>query len=233
MKNINDFDFTGLDFKLDFANFNPEDVETDETINAVFVVDTSPSVVAYIKELNHAFNDFTESMQKSHVADRLFVSVIEFNKTVKVVSGFQPVANIQKMDFSKRIGGYTSLYDGVYKALTNALDYRENLENSGVETKTLLFVITDGEDNNSKKSPQSIKKIIDKLKKDEKNAFSFTSILFGVGNATSFEQAKREMGIEHLAKIGTSGHDMKKMIGFISQSISSVSNGKPHIAPIF
>jgi uncharacterized protein YegL len=232
MKNIQNFDFDSLDFKLDFANFNPDEVETDETINAVFVVDTSPSVVTYINELNNAFNEFTENMQKSHIADKLFVSIIEFNKDVNVISGFQPVANIPKMDFSKRIAGYTSLYDGVHKALENALNYRENLENSGVETKTLLFVITDGEDNNSKKSPNSIKKIIDKLKKDEKSAFSFTSILFGVGNDASFEKAQKEMGIEHLAKIGMSGNQMKKMIGFISQSISTVSSGKPH-APVF
>lgn len=232
MKNIQDFDFTGMDFKLDFANFNPDDVQTDETINAVFVVDTSPSVVQYIKELNFAFNDFTESMQKSHIAEKLFVSIIEFNREVNVVSGFQPVGNIPPMDFSQRIGGYTSLYDAVLKGLKNALEYRENLENSGVETKTLLFVITDGEDNNSKNPPQAVKKIINKLKKDEKSAFSFTSILFGVGSSKSFESAQKQMGIEHLAKIGMSGSQMKKMIGFISQSISAASNGKPH-APVF
>lgn len=233
MKNSNNFDFNDIDFNLDFSNFNPEEVETDETINAVFIVDTSPSISTYVKELNYAFNDFTESMQKSHIADKLFVSIIEFNRDVKVISGFQPVANIAKMDFSKRIGGYTSLYDGVHKGLQNALDYRKNLENSGVETKTLLFVITDGEDNNSKKSPRSIKKIIDKIKKDEKSAFSFTSILFGVGDDATFENAQKDMGIEHLAKIGMSGNQMKKMIGFISQSISSVSNGKPNMSPVF
>ncbi len=232
MKGVKYSNYADLDFNLDFANFNPEEIDVDETINAVFVIDTSYSVSTYINELNAAFNDFTESMQKSHVADKLFVSIVEFDKRVRVSSGFRPVTSVPVMDFSKNLGGWTSLYDAVYTGLTNALDYRENLENSGVETKTLLFVITDGEDNSSKNPPSKVKNIITKLKKAEKSAFSFTSVLFGLGNQANFEQAQKDMGIEHLAKIGTSGDEIKRMIGFISQSISSVSAGKS-LTPTF
>lgn len=231
--NIDNPDYGDLNFNLDFGNFDPEEIEVDETINAVFVVDTSYSVLKYVKDLNYAFNDFTEAMQKSHIAEKLFVSIIEFSEKVKVTTGFKPVTNIPPMDFSKSIGSITSLYDAVKTGLNNALDYRENLENSGVETKTLLFVITDGEDNNSKTNPNTIKTTIDKLKADEHSAFSFTSILFGVGNDANFEQARDKMGIEHLARVGTSGKDMKKMIGFISQSISSISVGQAPPTPDF
>jgi uncharacterized protein YegL len=233
MKNVSIPNYADLDFNLDFANFNPEDIEVDETINAVFVIDTSYSVSGYVKDLNRAFNDFTQSMQKSHVADKLFVSIIEFSEKVTVTSGFRPVASIPVMDFSKNLGGWTSLYDASLIGLKNALDYRENLENSGVETKTLLFIITDGEDNSSKNPPSKVKMLIDKLKKDEHSAFSFTSVLFGLGDQANFEKARKDMGIEHLAKIGTSGQEIKKMIGFISQSISSVSAGKPFATPVF
>ncbi len=232
MKGVKYSNYADLDFNLDFANFNPEEIEVDETINAVFVVDTSYSVSTYVKELNAAFNDFTESMQKSHVADKLFVSIVEFDKNVRVSSGFRPVTSIPVMDFSKDLGGWTSLYDAVHTGLKNALDYRTNLENSGVETKTLLFVITDGEDNSSKNPPSKVKNVIMKLKQEEKSAFSFTSVLFGLGSQANFEKAQKDMGIEHLAKIGTSGDEIKRMIGFISQSISSVSAGKS-LTPTF
>ena len=232
MKNVSIPNYADLDFNLDFANFNPEEIEVDETINAVFVIDTSYSVSTYINELNAAFNDFTESMQKSHIADKLFVSIIEFDKDVKVTSGFRPVTSIPVMDFSKNLGGWTSLYDAVHTGLKNALEYRANLENSGVETKTLLFIITDGEDNSSKNPPSKVKNIIDKLKREERSAFSFTSVLFGVGNQANFKKAHLDMGIEHIAQIGTSGDEIKRMIGFISQSISSVSAGKS-LTPVF
>ena len=224
--------YDNINFNLDFANFNPDDIQVDETINAVFIVDTSSSVSSYVKELNYAFNDFTESMQKSHVADKLMVSIIEFNTKVTVTSGFSPISSIKQMDFSKKIGGMTALYDGVLTGLRNAIDYRENLENSGIETKTILFVITDGDDNSSKNNANMVAKEIKEQEKDERSAFSFTSILFGIGNDANFTKAQQDMGIEHLAKIGTSGDEMKKMIGFISQSISSLSVGKPNV-PIF
>ncbi len=227
MDYFDDPNFSNLNFNVELGNFNPDEIETDETINAVFVVDTSYSISTYVKELNKAFNEFVSAMQKSHVADRLFVSIIEFSSEVLVKSGFQPITAIPKMDFSKAIRGVTSLYDAVLIGLQNALSYRENLENSGVETKTLMFVITDGDDNNSKNPPHVVKQVIDKLKNDERSAFSFTSILFGVGNDADFEKARTDMGIEHLAKVGTTGDDMRKMIGFISQSISSASAGQP------
>lgn len=226
-------DYGDINFNLDFGNFNPDEIEIDETINAVFVVDTSYSVKAYVNELNTAFNDFVSTMQRSHVADRLFVSIIEFNTKVNIASGFQPIISIPQMDFSKKIDGATALYDATLNGLKNAIDYRQNLENSGVETKTLLFIITDGDDNCSKNSPHIVKKMIDDLKADERSAFSFTFILFGVGQEADFIKAQKEMGIEHLAKIGATGSDMRKMIGFISQSISSVSAGQAPPTPDF
>ncbi len=234
MKN-DDFEpnYGDIDFNLDFGNFNPDEIETDETINAVFIVDTSYSVETYVQELNTAFNEFTEAMQKSHIAERLFVSLIEFNSKINITSGFQPITSIAPMDFSKKIGGATALYDAVKLGIENAVSYRDNLENSGVECKTLIFVITDGEDNCSKNPARTVKKVLTKIKSDERSAFSFTSILFGVGSQANFKKAQTLMGIEHLAEVGTTGDDMKKMIGFISQSISSVSAGQAPPTPIF
>ncbi len=225
--------YNNLDFNIDFGNFNPEDIETDETINAVFVVDTSYSVQNYIHELNFAFNSFVESMQKSHIAERLFVSIIEFSDQVRVKNGFMPIRSIQPTDFSKNIGGATALFDAAFLGLQNAINYRTNLENSGVETKTLLFIITDGEDNSSKKSPHLVKQMIDELNRNERSAFSFTSVLFGIGGTADFQKARRQMGIEHLAKVGATGDQIKSMIGFISQSISMVSVGQASPTPDF
>lgn len=226
-----DFNFDDINFNVDFGNFDPSDIQTDETINAVFIVDVSPSVESYVGELNYAFNDFVEAMQKSHVADRLFASVMVFNSTVSVLSGFQPISFIPRIDFSKHIGYCTALYDAAMAGLRCAIDYRTNLQNSGVETKTLIFIITDGEDNSSKTPARNVKREIEKIKSNEFNAFSFTTVLFGVGNQASFKDAQVSMGIDHLAVVGTTGADMKKMIGFISQSISSTALGQ-RVPPI-
>ena len=223
-----------VNFDYNFGNFNPNEVEVAETINAVFIVDTSSSVVSYGQELNKAINEFTARMQKSHAAANLFVSIIEFNDNINVTSGFRPISEIPVIDLVPRIGGCTALFKACAVGLKNALDYRKDLENAGVNCKTLLFVITDGEDNASGNVVAAdVKAMIDDLLKEERNFFSFESILFGVGNDRSFEDAQKNMGIKHLAKVGTTADEIRKMINFISSSITSVSTGQGFSAPNF
>lgn len=232
-----------------FNNFNPEEIQSDETINAVFVVDTSGSVRGYVNELNAAYNEFVNEFKDSHVKERLLVSVIEFNDSVNVVSGFQPIYKLAEqgeMDFSQRLGGLTALYDGVDSGLANAVDYREQLENSGVGVKTILYIITDGRENASQiASADTIKQKIDDLLTEERNFASFSSVLFAVCNKNDwddpsgqqlkgyFEGVKNDMGIQYLAPVGTTGKEIRAMIKFISSSISSVSSGGVVSAPAF
>lgn len=218
------------DFNIDFGNFDPQEISTDETINAVLVIDVSPSVDSYVGDLNAAFREFLEEMQRSHVAEKLMVSVIEFNDKINVRSGFQPVNSIDlnKITFQP-CGMGTALYDAVLTGITNAVNYRTNLENSGVNCKTLIFTITDGGDNSSQNSAAKVKSVLENILKDEKNSFSFETILFGVGNDADFENAQKAMGIKHLAKIGNSGKEIRKMIGFISASISKSSGANAQI----
>ena len=224
-----------VDFDFNFGNYNPEDVEVEDTINAVFVLDVSGSVGSYVDELNKGMNEFTARMQSSHVSEKLFVSLVEFNSNVNVKSGFQPIDQIPTMDFSNSIGGLTALYDGVKTGLKNALDYREGLESAGVNCKTLLFVITDGGDNASASRPSDVKDIITDLLTEERNFASFESILFGIGTDPSdFNTAAADMGIKNVATISDTADDIKKMINFISSSVSSASgNGNAISTPNF
>jgi len=225
MADLNDsMDLNDLDLHLNFNNFNPEDIQVEETINAVFVIDVSPSVNRYISELNAAFNDFIQTMQQSHIHDRLFVSILEFDDRVRVRSGFQPIAGVPITQFKPQ-GGGTALYDAVGMGIKNAVDYRENLEKTGINVKTLVFCITDGEDNSSSIRPSKIKDTLETIMANEANAFSFTTVLFGVGGDSSFTRAKDQMGFQHLAKVGNTGAEIKKMISFISSSISKSSSG--------
>lgn len=212
-------------FGLNFNNFDADNIQSDETINCVFVIDKSGSVYSYVKDMNNALNDFLQTMQKSHVADKLLVSTIEFDGDVSVVSGFQPISNVNQ--FNIQPGGLTALYDAVKAGIENAISYREQLQNSGLTAKTLVFIITDGDDNSSKTNPSEIKQMIGDIYKNEMNAFSFTIIMFGVGNEADFDAAREEMGIDKnlMAKVGTTGAEIRKMINFISSSVSSSANG--------
>jgi uncharacterized protein YegL len=219
----------GVDFTLNFNNFDPGKVQTEEVINLVFVVDVSPSIESFKDELNLAFNEFVAEMQKSHVAENLMVSSVEFCEVVNVKTGFQPIRNIPVMNFQPQ-GNSTALYDATKVGLTNAIQYREQLEDSGINVKTLVFILTDGMDNSSdRRSAPDVKDMITAYLANEKNAFSFTTILFGIGKANQqhYENAKTAMGIKELATIDLTAKEIRKMIAFISSSISTSAAGKP------
>lgn len=217
-------DLNDIDIHLDFHNFDPDQIQVEETINAVFVIDVSPSISSYEADLNNAFNDFVQTMQQSHIHDRLFTSIVEFDDMVRVRSGFQPIINVPVTNFRAQ-GSGTALYDAVAAGIKNAMDYRTSLEQTGINVKTLVFVITDGQDNSSSVSPKAIKATLDGILASEANAFSFTTILFGVGPQSYFQSAKDQMGFQHMAVVGNTGKEIKKMISFISSSISKSSSG--------
>jgi len=215
-----------IDFNYNFGNFNPDDVAVEDTINVQFVVDVSGSVGGYVNELNSGLNEFVERMQRSHVADKVFVSVVIFNNDVKVLTGYQPITQVQPFDFKKHIYGTTALFGGTRVALENALNYRESLENVGVNCKTLVFVMTDGDDNEPGQGRASdVKSIIDNLLQEERNFASFETMLFGINKSeeATFNKAAEDMGIKNVVTIDNTADEIKKMINFISSSVSSAS----------
>ncbi len=227
----NEFNFTSS-MGLNFTNFDPANIQVSETINVVFVIDKSGSVISYVDDLNNVLNEFLHELQKSHVSDRVMASVIEFSDKVEVKSAFHPLVDID--DFNIRPCGMTNLYGATLAGLENALAYKEEQENNGLTAKTLVFIITDGCDNQGV-NPDLVKQKINEIYKNEMNSFSFSVIMFGLGNETEFDSAREAMGIkpEMLAKLGTSAKELRKMVGFISSSVSSSAAGNSISAVTF
>lgn len=222
-------DFGGVTFGDAAGNFNIDDIEVTDIINAVFVIDKSYSMSGVLGDMSNAYNEFVQEMGNSHVANNLFVSVVEFSEpqNINTRNGFQPINTLQDVDFgASGLGGSTALYDAVLTSIDKAVAYREDQEDAGIDVKTLIFVITDGDDNSSRNPAHLVKQKIDALSAEERSAFSFTTILFGLGDEGDFTRAQQSMGIHHLAKLGNTSKDIRDMIGFISQSISSVSSGQ-------
>src|ERR1035437_9467797 len=136
-----------VDTNFNFGNFNTDEIEVEEVVNCAFIIDISASVHDYANELNKALNEFTATMQKSHVAPKLMVSLIEFNDKVNVISGFRPISEMQPIDITPRIDGCTALFEACKVGITNIIQYRSDLEKSGVNCKSILLLLTDGESN--------------------------------------------------------------------------------------
>lgn len=222
MEQDDQFALLGGTGSFNIGNFDPASIQEDEVILVALAMDVSPSVRGFEGELNAAFATFVEEMQQSHVADKLMVKVIEFNEDVVERTGYMPIKNIDTKAFVFRASGNaTALFDAAKKAIDATVDYRSHLEQTGINVKVLVFVITDGMDVSSKTKPSVIAAQLDDIAKEERNVFSFETILFGIGNEKhSFENSQKDMHFKHLAVVGNTGADLRKMIGFISASVS-------------
>ena len=217
-----DFDFGGG------ADFNPENIEVEETINAVFVLDKYSSMgnrvgnSTRIDELNSAVNIFVEEMSKSHLSDRLLVSTVVFDHEIEVLTGFQPITEVE--EFRLTPGGMTALYGAARVGLDKAIDYRDNLIKSGIKAKTVLFLVTDGENVNSPDSDADyVKAKLEELNKEEQNIMTFSAVLLGIGDDGEFKKSFDKLGFHGLAEVGD---DIRKVINILSSSVTSVSNGQ-------
>lgn len=214
---------------FNIGNFDPSNIQEDEVILMTVAMDISPSVQGFEKELNEAFTTFVEEMQHSHVADKLMVKVIDFNEVVTEKTGFMPIKQIDPKAFHfKPSGSATALVDAAKIAVDSTVDYRKHLEATGINVKVLVFVITDGMDNQSKHRAKEVADTVDAINNEERNVFSFETILFGIGNQPSeFESSQKAMHFKHLAVVGQSAKEIRKMIGFISASVSKSSSNQP------
>jgi len=220
-------EFSQLNTGLEFGNFDPEELAADEVINVVMAIDVSLSMRKNKEALNKAYSEFINYFKGTHIAEKLLISRIEFNSVIETHTGFQPISELGDVDFGSSIRGCTAMYDAVKEGLSNALQYREDCEDSGINCKTLLFVLTDGDDNDSQSDSSSkIKAELVRLKQEERNFASFTTILLGLGEDSVFRSAAKEMDFDHVATASDSSEDIRKMITFISTSISSVSSGQ-------
>lgn len=210
------------------GNFDPNSLANMTSTCIMFVVinDNSSSVRSYASDMNKIERDlFLNELRNSHRKDEILVKVINFSDTVKHRSGFQPILSVPDDYFDVNPNGMTALYDAVLEGLEQSIEYRKQLELQGIECRTALFISTDGDDNSSDNdAPKKISKLIGDLRKNEAWASSFTINMLGVGDSADFENACKEMGLDHtkcLVTINNSSAEIRKQLGVVSQSITS------------
>lgn len=212
------------------GNFDPNTLanQTSDVIQFVVVLDKSGSVDSFKDVMNTALRDvFMVELKSSHRKNDIVVKCIEFNNKVDHKSGFMPILNLSDDYLElKNPQGTTALYDAVLQALEHVQQYRDDLEDQGVNVRTCVFICTDGCDNASSiQSAPKIRQIVEDLRKKEIGS-SFTINVLGVGLESEFRAACVEMGLNPdkcLSTVGATAKEIRAQMGVVSQSVSSSS----------
>ena len=218
-----------LNTHLSFGNTDVTNLDMEEIVNVTILVDTSGSMSSHAAELNQQISDFIKWMQDFHQAPKLFLSLGRFDSDIEVLTGFQQVNNVKTRVFPTD-GGSTKLYEGCSEFVKNVVAQQQRALGAGILSKSIFFVITDGEDNASKATSASeVKQLINFIQSDEATMNTFASALVGIGNRNEFEHAQQEMGIQKLFVIDPSLSEkenkkaFKEVFGWLSASVSSAS----------
>lgn len=207
---------------FDFANFDPDQIDIEEVVNITLLIDTSGSMQDHKDHLNQKIKEMIEDIKSWHQAPKIFFSIGTFDSKIEVLTGFQPVKDV-KIPVFNPLGDSTRLYDACLEFLKNVINQHQGNRKAGVTTKSIFFVLTDGRDNASAgRASTEVKKLIDFMREDESTAGTFGSIMCGIGDKQPFEEAQQFMGIQKLFVTGNG--DLREVIGFLSQSISSASS---------
>lgn len=193
------------------------------------VVDMSGSVSSYKNELTDCIKTIVKSCKFSQRAENLMIRLTTFNNSVYEEHGFSLLNAIDADSYqSKSPTGMTALYDATIDGLLAVRNYSANLYDQEFESNGIVFIITDGEDNNSSQNRLDIKKMIQKIVSEEKIE-SIRTILIGVntkqgGLKSKLEDFKNESNLDQYVDIEDANkNSLAKLANFISKSISAQS----------
>ena len=222
---MQDVQFDGGAFT--FSAVRPDSLGATEYTLVSIVVDRSGSVWDFENQLMQGLRDAVKACEKSPRADNLLVRYTNFNHALREVHGFETLRTI---DPSKYKGlnpyGTTALYDATYDAVKATVEYGKILAGNDFDVNAIVFVLTDGMDNNSSKRMEDVKRAIEEALKAEQLE-SIITILIGVNQGDrSVEQYlksfKDTVGFTQYVPIDSFDDKQgAKLAAFISKSTSS------------
>lgn len=196
-------------------------------------VDETGSISGYEDDLKQMVEEALSACMKSPHADNLLVRLIGFGSQhhmgVKEFFGFTPLNEINKGDLPQfEGGGMTPLCDACFSAIGATNELAAQLwEEEGCASNGIVFIITDGDDNQSIETPRSVKEQALKAIRSEDGLESLVSVLIGI-NAVQYkselENFYQNAGLTQYTDAGdVTPSSLAKLAAFISQSISSQS----------
>ena len=212
-----------------FSAVSTSDLEACEYTLVGIACDVSSSVSGFKREMEACLAEIVRACKKSPRADNLMLRFIQFASQVSETHGFKPLVTIDESDYqnSLNVGGCTSLFDASYTLTESLIDYGRILMNEDYDVNGILFIITDGYDNNSKYTADTLKRLKQQVLKDE-CLESLLIVLIGVDVDPMTNQAllsfKQDAQLDEFIDIGNATpSNLAKLAAFVSQSISSQS----------
>lgn len=227
MKIINDNMQFGEINGFQFSGIRPDKLSSTEYTLVSLVLDKTGSVSGFAPQLLDVKKSIIQACRKSPRANFLLFRNTEFNDSVEEVHGFLELQTIDENQYQvPQCTGLTALYDAVFSAVAASNLYAKDLTDKEFGVNSIVFVITDGDDNRSIETISSVKNEINKGVQNEWLE-SMQVILIGV-NSSQYKQkleafTQQAQLSQYIEVSDASPSKLAKLAQFVSRSISSQS----------
>jgi hypothetical protein len=214
------------------AGMDAEDIQASEVTLITLVLDASTSI--HDRKLEQAVCDgekmLLDAFAGSKERDAVLCALWTFHSDQKVHHGYVPVDDATRLVPGKDYvtSGCTHLYDTFLDACAANVAYAQRLRDAGTPVRSIVVLVTDGEDVGSKRPARACKRLAEDLLKSEQFILAFV----GVGDDADFAAVARSMGIPDgcvLVQKDATPSGLRKAFQMVSKSAIRASQGR--IAP--
>ena len=207
-----------------------DDLGASEYTLVGITADMSGSVLHFRDEIEKCVKEVINSCKHSPRADNLMLRLTSFDNKVEEIHGFKPLSecDVDKYTDAMVIGSITALYDASENIIESVTKYGKDLTNNDFDCNAIVFVITDGDDNASILTPNSVKESLERAVTSEALE-SMVSVLIGV----NVQQKRLSQYLKDFHKTAgftqyielkdADAKSLAKLADFVSRSISSQS----------
>jgi uncharacterized protein YegL len=200
-----------------------DEIDSEDVTLVSFVLDMSGSMHPLAKEVIGAFNGEVSALAQARSASTILAAATTFADAPQILFGYQPLAKVTKLDQkSYAPNGSTALYDAVFGVMERLSAYRKTLSDNGVRSRAIVIVLSDGGDNASSHNASQVKTAAKRLLREEAVVLAYAG--FG-GDAAEHKQSADAMGFPHVLTAGHSAHDLRRVLGVVSQSVLRAAGG--------
>ena len=205
-----------------------EDITASDVTLVTILIDASSSIAdrGLEKGVREGQNALLDAFAGARDRDAVLLACWTFSGTMDVIHSYVPVPDATRLDAKNyRPSGSTALYDTWCSALAANVAYAQRLRDGGTPARSVVVVVTDGEDVGSKRTAADCAR----LSRDLLASELFTLALVGVGSDVNFEHVAKSMGVPAgciLWERDATPSGLRRAFQLVSRSAVRASQGK-------
>ena len=207
-----------------FADSEKETIMTDQNLTEIIcVIDRSGSMENIRADAIGGFNTFLEEQQKDK-SDRCLLTYTQFDTEYDVIHESKPIEDVPPLDQSTyQPRGGTALLDAIGKTINDAGRRFEAVPEENRPGAVVFVILTDGEENSSKKYTRE--QVFDMIAK-QRDQFNW-QFLFLAANQDAIQSAAQfGIGAQNAATFSANAGGVQGVYGNLSKGVSGYRETK-------